>query len=147
MQKRSHACTPEAAAHALAMLVAANGRIDPREMHALAELDAFRRLGVTRQRLVELARQSLAELDAKRCDRLWLSAADAACLNALLDAVPSREERLLVCRLAAAVITADGCVTGDERLVYHHALTHWQISQAMVTDAILRDRRRLPVMA
>jgi tellurite resistance protein len=147
MHLRSRAAAAEAPARALAAMVAANGRIDEREMRALAGLDAFRRLGVTRQRLVDLASQCLAEVGAQLCDRLWLNATDTAYLNALLDAVGSREERLLVCRLAAAVITADGRVTRDERLVYDHALTRWQISQAMVTEAIRRDRRRLRLMA
>jgi len=42
--------------------------------------------------------------------------------------VPADESRVLVCRLAAAVITADGLVTHDERLVYEHALARWRIS-------------------
>lgn len=147
MPTRSPAATAEAAAHALAVMVAANGRIDEREMRTLTALDAFRRLGVARHRFVALACQCLAVLRAQRCDRPWLSAADTAYLNAVFDAVDCLEDRLFVCRLAAAVITADGRVTSDERLVYDHALTRWQISPAMVTTAILQDRRRLTLMA
>jgi urease accessory protein UreH len=55
-------------------------------------------------------------------------------------AVPGTKNRLLVCRLAAAVITADGRVTHDERLVYDHALARWRINQSDVTQAILEDR-------
>jgi hypothetical protein len=58
----------------------------------------------------------------------------------LLDAVADPAQRLLLCRLAAAVITADGCVTKDERTVYARMLSHWGISDAMVTQAILCDR-------
>lgn len=147
MQAGLTASAAEAAAHAVAVMVAANGRIDEREMRTLAGLDAFRRLGVPRHRLVALACQCLAVLGAQPCDRLWLSAADRAYLDAVFDAVASPEERLLVCRLAAAVVTADGRVTGDERLVYDHALTRWQISPAMVTAAILQDRPKLPLVA
>jgi hypothetical protein len=40
-----------------------------------------------------------------------------------------------------AVVTADGRVTTDERLVYEHMLGHWGICDAMVVQAILADRR------
>ncbi len=53
---------------------------------------------------------------------------------------PTKSDRILVCRLAAAVVTADGRVTHDERLVYDHALVRWRISQSDVTHAILNDR-------
>ncbi|HEY0856793.1 MAG TPA: hypothetical protein VGE16_07040 [Albitalea sp.] len=140
MPTRSPTSDHAACARVLAMMVAANGRVDEREVHALEELDAFRRLGVTRQRFVELARLCLRDIGAGLSARSWLTAADMIYLDALLDAVESPQQRLLVCRLAAAVITADGCVTLDERLVYGYALARWHIHQGMVTQAILHDR-------
>ena len=130
----------EAPAHAVAMMVAANGRIDDVELRALDELDAYRRLGVTRQRFLDLARQCVRKVGAGLCDREWMRVDDLVYHDALLDAVASEDGRLLVCRLAAAVITADGRITRDERLVYDRMLAHWRISQAMVTRAILEDR-------
>jgi len=129
----------EAMAHALAMIVAANGRIDERELGALDQLDAFRRVGVSRGRFVEIARSCVADVGAHLCDRSWLCVEHMAYIDALLDAVPGTEGRMLVCRLAAAVITADGRVTHDERLVYDHALARWRINQSDVTRAILHD--------
>lgn len=129
----------EALAHALAMIVAANGRIDERELGALDQLDAFRRVGVSRERFVEIARSCVADVGAHLCDRSWLCVEHMAYIDALLDAVPGTEGRMLVCRLAAAVITADGRVTHDERLVYDHALARWRINQSDVTRAILHD--------
>ena len=61
-------------------------------------------------------------------------------IDAMLDRVDEPRERLLLCRLAAAVITADGVVSVDERMVYGHVLVRWRISQSMVTQAILHDR-------
>lgn len=132
----------EASAHALAMMVAANGRIDERELDMLDQLEAFGRLGVTRDRFVQIARNCLADVGAHLCDRSWLSVAHMNYIDALLDAVPGTEARMLVCRLAAAVITADGRVTHDERLVYDHALARWRIPASDVTQAILHDRAR-----
>ena len=131
----------EAAAQALAIMVAANGHVDEREIQALDELDAFRRLGVSRQRFIDLARQCLDDFGGTLGERSWLSAHDMRYLNGVLDAVIGPELRLHVCRFAAAVITADGNIAPGERLVYDHALSRWQIGQVMVTQAILRDHK------
>lgn len=130
----------EAPANALAMMIAANGRIDERELHALDELDAFRRLGVSRDRFIELARDCLRDVGAGLCERSWLRDTDVLYFDRLLDEVRDPTLRLLVCRLAAAAITADGQVTPDEKRVYGHALARWHVSQAMVTQSILSDR-------
>lgn len=130
----------EAPAHAVAMMVAANGRIEDSELHVLDELNAFRRLGVTRQRFVELARLCVRKVGAGLCERAWMCVDDLVYHDSLLNAVAREDRRLLVCRLAAAVITADGRITRDERLVYDRMLARWRISQAMVTQAILEDR-------
>lgn len=132
----------EAPAHALAMIVASNGRVDEKELRVLDDLGAFRRLGVRRERFVDLARSCVNDVGAQLCDRSWLCADHLTYIDALLDAVPSAENRMLVCRLAAAVVTADGRVTDDERLVYNHALARWHITQSSVTEAILHDPAR-----
>ena len=124
------------------MMVAANGRIDERELAMLDQLRAFGRIGVTRDRFVEIARACLADVGCHLCERSWLSVEHMAYIDRLLDAVPDAQARMLVCRLASAVITADGRVTHDERLVYDHALARWRIPASDVTQAILHDRAR-----
>jgi tellurite resistance protein len=131
----------ESAARLLALVVASNGRVDPRELAMLDELDAFERLGVTRARVIGLAQDSRREQGAHPGPRLWLSLGEQWQLDRLLDAVAEPAQRLLLCRLAAAVVTADGCVTSDERALYTHMLARWGISDAMVTQAILAYRR------
>jgi hypothetical protein len=58
----------------------------------------------------------------------------------LQQAVDDRELRLLVCRLCAAVITAGGSVTGDERQLYASLLGQWGLTQSMVAHAIMRNQ-------
>ena len=132
--------SPEAPAHVLALIVAANGRIDERELHALDQLDAFRRIGVERDRFIELARRCVRDVGSRLCERSWLGITDRLYVDRLLREVAEPPQRLLVCRLAAAVITADGRVTSDERMVYEHALASWHISQMMVSHAIMNER-------
>lgn len=132
------ASTTEIPARVLAMMVAANGRLDERELRVLDEHDAFRRLRVSRQRFVDLVRACVKDVGANLCERSWLCAADETYADALLDTVADSELRLLICRLADAIIAAEGDVTHDERLIYRHALARWHISQERVTDATLR---------
>lgn len=119
--------TVEAPAHVLAMMVAAHGRVDERELRALDALEAFRQLGVGRQRFVDIAQACVRDLGTGLCERSWLSTEEIHYVDALLDAVPDPRQRLLVCRLGAAAFIADGGVTDDERLVYDHVCAHWRI--------------------
>lgn len=139
MQAES-ARSAEAPARVLALMIAANGRLDERELRALEDLDAFRRIGVPRERFMELGRACLQEIGSRLCEKSWLSFEDRRYLDRVLSEVRDPNERLLVCRLAAAVITADGRISGDERLVYEHTLATWHISQTMVSHAIMNDR-------
>ncbi|EGJ09858.1 hypothetical protein RBXJA2T_05995 [Rubrivivax benzoatilyticus JA2 = ATCC BAA-35] len=120
-------------------MVAANGRADPRELQALEDLQAFGRLGVPRTRFEALVHECLHEVGSGLAGSSWLHARDQAYVDRLLDAVADPQERLLVCRLAAAALTADGQVSWDERLVFDHALARWHVSRAMLTQAILHD--------
>lgn len=136
---RHPASRADASARALALMVAANGCIDEPELLTLERLDAFQRLALSRERFVALAQDCLAQLGSSLCERSWLSTNDELQVDRILDDVGDDEQRLLVCRLAAAAITADGHVSHDERLVYERALARWRISQAMVSSAIRAD--------
>lgn len=129
----------EAAAGVLALMVAANGRIDLKEMQALDALQAFESLGISRQRFLELARACLADVGSTLCECSWLRSPAVAYIDALLDRVDDSARKILVCRLAAAAICADGCVSTDERLVFNHVLARWRVSQSMLTQANVHD--------
>ncbi|HET9643128.1 MAG TPA: hypothetical protein VFP68_07195 [Burkholderiaceae bacterium] len=131
--------TDESSARALALIVAANGRVDERKLAALDRLDAFRRLGVSRERFVEMARTCLSEIGPQWCKNGWLHPVHAQYIDALLHEVRSPRERLLVCRFAAAVMVADGRITTDERIIFTRALGRWGITQTMVSHAIMKD--------
>ncbi|KWT93220.1 MULTISPECIES: hypothetical protein [unclassified Variovorax] len=131
----------DAAALLLAIVVSANGRIDPREVAALDRLDAYQRLGIHRNDFLTRAESALEEIGRPLSETQWLRSSDRCLMLALQQAVADPGLRLLVCRLSAAVITADGRVTDDERQVYASLLSRWGVTQTMVTHAIMRDRR------
>ena len=123
----------------LALVVAANGRIDPREVDTLEHLEAFRRIGVPRDRFLLMAEDALQDMGMHLSRTQWLRWRDRLRIAALQEQVVEPGRQLLLCRLAAAVITADGRVTCDERLLYGAMLSTWNISQTMVAHAIMTD--------
>lgn len=129
----------DAPARVLALLVAANGHIHADELAMLQRLDAFGRLGVSKSRFIELAQRCLDELGSSLHEQSWLRVTDLVYVNGLLDAVDDEALRMLVCRLCAAAITADGRVSREERMLYNHALARWRINSQQVSEAIRRD--------
>ena len=120
----------EAPARALALILSADGSLSARALRVLGELDAFEQLGVSRQRLVELASECTCRIDPGLCERSWLSDEDIAQTNPVIEAVGRPDQRTLVCRLAAAAIEDDGLVTHGARLLFDHVLARWQIAVA-----------------
>lgn len=131
--------SPEALARVVAVALASDGAIDERECRLLGELGAYDRLGVPEAAFRRLAQVQLAQLDGRFADKAWLSLGDIQVLDAVLDAVRTPSLRLLVCRLVAGVITADGTVSAAERLVYEHMLMRWRIRRGDVVAAIRAD--------
>ncbi len=130
---------PECVARVLALLIAANARVDKRELKRLDELDAYQRIGVSRARFVELAQTCRDEVGEKLVGHSWMSADAIGRIDRILDAVNDPQLRILVCRLAAAAITADGHVCDAERMVFDHTLGRWRVNRSMVTEAIRND--------
>lgn len=128
-----------AAARVLALMVSANGHADPRELQVLDRLDAYARLGLDPRTFLALVQECLEALGGSLSECSWLRARDQAYVDHLIEAVTDPRERLLVGRLAAAVLTADGQVSGDERLVFDHVLARWRITRSMLSEAILQD--------
>lgn len=128
-----------APAHVVAMLVAADGRISANELGTLERLDAFRRLGISRGDFIDLAQRCIDDVGNALHEQSWLRTTDLFYVNDLLDAVDCDTQRLLVCRLGAATLTADGQVRRDERMVYDHVLAHWHIASHQVSAAIRHD--------
>lgn len=131
----------DAAATLLAIVVSANGQVDPREVAELERLGAFKRLGISRHDFLARADAALEEIGRPLSQTQWLRPGDRARMLDLQHAVQDRALRLLVCRLSAAVITADGRVSGGERQVYESLLGHWALTEGMVVDAIRNDPR------
>jgi len=121
--------TPNAAAaKALAFVVAEDGFVEDFKLRRLERCEAFRELGMSRDGLSGLIRSRLASIDGSLHERSWLPSHIEDSFNDVLDAVPDPEQRVLVCRLAAAVIGAGTSESQHQRLLFNHMLAHWRIS-------------------
>lgn len=134
--------SPEAMARVLAMMIVTDTELDPRELDMLEQLDAFDRIGITRDDFRATARHYCAELGSRMGDRAWLQLSDVVLIDEILRPVQGTAQRLLVARLSAAIITADGRVHDIERLVFDHMLARWGLTRAAISRAILADRRQ-----
>jgi uncharacterized tellurite resistance protein B-like protein len=130
----------ESAARVLALMMVADGHLDESLAERLDQLDAWRRIGVSRSRFMRIARSCHTALGDHLSTGSWMPMDDMHRIDRMLDNVSDPELRLMVCRLAASVITADGRVSDGERMLYDHTLSHWHISHAQVTRAIMADR-------
>jgi len=120
----------EAPARVLALILSADGSLSGRAQGLLNDLGAFRALGVSCGRFAELAHDCTMRGDTGLGTRSWLSEADIRQTDALIEGVRRPEQRILVCRLAAAAIEDDGLVTHGARLVFDHVLARWRITAA-----------------
>lgn len=125
----------EAPARVLALILSADGSLSEQALRLLDDLDAFGLLGVSRKRFIELARDCNCRVEPGLCGRSWLSDGDIARADAVLDTVGQTDDRVLVCRLAAAAVEDGGLVTHGTRLVFDHALAHWRIDPAALSQA------------
>lgn len=120
----------EAPACVLALILAADGSVSDRALTVLDGLEAFERLGVRRERFIELAHDCIARVDLNLSERSWLTDDDIAQVEAVLARVDDDEQRALVCRLAAAAIDEEGLVIHGARLLFDHVLAFWRIDPA-----------------
>lgn len=135
--------SPEALARAVALVMVIDTELDPAEVDLLDSLDAFGRMGIGRARFMHVARDFCAGLRERMGDSDWLSLADVGLVDECLRGVRAHDKRLLVARLAAGVIAADGRVRDIERMVYRHMLLRWGLSQRDVSAAIRSDAGRV----
>jgi hypothetical protein len=70
-----------------------------------------------------------------------LRLSDPLLVDEVLAGVSHPGLRLLVARLAAGLIVADGRVRAAERRLYLHLLARWGLSERLVTAFILAERR------
>jgi hypothetical protein len=134
--------SPAAMAQVLAMVMATSPerRVDSREIGMLEQLDAFKRIGLSEPAFLRIARDCQRGTCQGLSRHETLYPDDLEAIDEILDRVHDAGHRLLLCRLAGCVITADGCVREVERLVYDRMLLRWGYTRASLSRAILTER-------
>jgi hypothetical protein len=129
--------SPTAMARVLAMVMASHSRLDRRELRLLQELDAFNRIGVSEAEFMQIFSKLRHSAFEALPDHAWLHLDELEAIDAILDGVRMPGHRLLLCRLAACVITADGRIESLERTLYERMLLRWGHTPSSVAQAIL----------
>ena len=127
----------EGAARVLSLISVSNGLVKDCELRVLESLDAFTSLGVSRRRFLQLAAQSRDDIGCRLVERGHLHAGELLHFDQLLKAVRDRDQRLMVCRLAVAVVVADGSVTDGEREAVEYMLARWNLNPQRVARRAL----------
>lgn len=120
----------EVPARLLAMMLAAGGGGCAQDIERLAELGAFASMGVGRGRFADILAASAEDLGASLCNSSWLGDREQACVDRLADHVCDAERRLLLCRLASAVLGHEDGAAQHRHLVLNHLLSRWHIERA-----------------
>lgn len=132
--------SPAAMAQVLAMVMATSPGLDAREVDMLERLDAFRRIGLSENTFLRIARDCQRGACQGLARHQSLYPDDLEAIDEILDRVHDAGLRLLVCRLAGCVVTADGRVSEVERQVYDRMLARWGYTRASLARAILTER-------
>jgi hypothetical protein len=128
-------------ARVLALVLIADTELGPEELLALDELSVCDRIGIPRKEFMDISRDYGAQLAQRMGPKDSLRLSDPTLVDELLAGVSNYGLRLLVARLAAGLIVADGRVSGTERRLYLHMLSRWGLSERLVTEAIRAERR------
>lgn len=132
--------SPVAMAQVLAMVMATSPGLDTHEVGMLEQLDAFRRIGLSEPAFLRIAREYHRGVCQGLSRHEYLYPDDLEVIDEILDRVHDAGHRLLLCRLAGCVITADGHVRDVERVVYDRMLLRWGYTRASLSRAILTER-------
>jgi hypothetical protein len=133
--------SPQAMSRVLALVLIADTELGPEEVLALDELNVCERLGISRTEFMDIARHFCAQLGQRMGPADTLRLSDPLLVDEVLAGVSHPGLRLLVARLAAGLIVADGRVRAAERRLYLHLLARWGLSERLVTAFILAERR------
>ena len=134
--------SPQAMARVLALVVSHDSRVKASEREMLDPLGAFERIGVDADDFDEYVEHGSIDTAARHRagSAAFLGWRDIEHIEQALSGVQEPSHRLMLCRLAAGVITADGRVSDIERLAFQHMCNRWGYTSSDIARAIREDR-------
>lgn len=119
--------TRNAIARLIGLTLMADGELADGELAALDRHDIPALIGLNRdallQSVVDLSRELLDESSGGR-----VAVLDPAHIDALLDAVPNPQQRVLVARAMLILSKSDGTISPPEHSLFRRALTRWHLT-------------------
>lgn len=117
--------SPEAMARLVALMMVSDGEVDPREMSALDQMNAWPLLGLSRQGFLHVARDYCADLKVAADAQDGVSLLDEVATEAIVGSVDDPDKRRIVGQLMLAVLDADRRHAAEELIVYSSIMKSW----------------------
>lgn len=135
--------SPEAVARVLAAVLTDDGRLAPEEIDLMDRLGVYGIVGVPR----DLFLRAVAAHTASRIGpNLALKGGQPdrrPRLEAALDAIDDRGQRLLVCAVLLYLAEADRTIAEEERVLIRHVLARWNVGAEELERELNVPRRRV----
>jgi len=139
MRANSTSDNPDTMAGVLAMIMASHSESEPSEIRMLESLDGFASIGISKAQFMRLYGRYRSGPCQALCEHGQLTLDAMEVLDDLLGEVHDSRNRVLLCRLAACMLVADGHVEDVEREIYDRMLYRWGYTQSTVARAILAE--------
>lgn len=117
--------SPEAMARLIVLMMVSDGEVDPCEIAALDQMNAWAHLGLSRQRLLDVARDYCADLKTAADAENGVSLLDEVAAEEVVGSVDDPEKRRMVGQLMLAVLDADRRHCAEELIVYSSIMKSW----------------------
>jgi len=134
--------SPEAAARVLAALLTEDGLLSAQEMDFMDRVGVYGIVGVTRETFMRAVAGQVAGRNLGNPGRLDSAPTRAARLDAALDAIDNRDQRLVICAVLLYLAEADRGICEEERALIRHVFTRWSVSAAELERELNVPRHR-----
>ncbi|HEX9181500.1 MAG TPA: hypothetical protein VF859_13965 [Burkholderiales bacterium] len=133
--KRYPRNSPQAIARVLAMMMVTDGKLDPREIEVLEQLNIYEIVGISRVGFMGVVHDYCSDLLASGNAEGRIRLVDKARIDEVVGLVDDRRSRVLVCGMLLNIVNADDRISDTELAVLRYILDSW----CLPLDALERE--------
>jgi len=117
--------SPQAVARVLAMMMVTDGKLDPREIEILEELNVYEIVGISRLEFMCVVHDYCSDLLASGNAGGRIKLVDKARIDTVIGPVDDRRTRVLACGMMLNIVNADERISETELAVLRYILDNW----------------------
>lgn len=123
--KRYPRNSPQAMARVLAMMMVTDGKLDPREIEILEQLNIYEIVGISRVGFMSVVHDYCSDLLAAGNTEGRIRLVDKARIDEVIGLVDDRRARVLACGIMLNIVNADDRISDTELAVLRYILDSW----------------------